>query len=367
MRLVVTVPWRELLGGAEIMLWRLLSHLDKDRFQTTVAFLEPGPFQDQVAALPGVRTVAVPTARLRDLRRTGAATRRLARVLHETRPDLVLNWVAKAQLYGAPAAAMAGVGDRVVWWQHGIPDGHWMDRLASALPARAVGCSSTTAAWAQARLAPHRPTFVVHPGVEPERAAPVSRQALGIADERAVVGIVGRLQPWKGQHRVIEAVGRLRDGGHDVHALVVGGDAHGLSPEYGQLLRSRIAELRLGDRVTLTGQVPDPSSYIAAMDVLVNASVREPFGMVVLEGMAQEVAVVAVGDAGPRDIIEHDLSGLLVAQPDASQLAAAVEGLLVDGERRRRVAAAGRERLLARFTARRMTERLQDVLEDLRP
>jgi D-inositol-3-phosphate glycosyltransferase len=103
------------------------------------------------------------------------------------------------------------------------------------------------------------------------------------------------------------------------------------------------------------------------MDVLVNASVREPFGMVVLEGMAQEVAVVAVGDAGPRDIIEHDLSGLLVAQPDASQLAAAVEGLLVDGERRRRVAAAGRERLLARFTARRMTERLQDVLEDLRP
>lgn len=367
MRLVVTVPWREVLGGAEIMLWRFLSHLDTDRFETTVVFLEPGPFHDQVAALGGIRTVAVPTARLRDVRRTAAAMRALARVLGDLAPDLLLNWVAKAQLYGASAAMAAGLGDRVVWWQHGIPHGHWMDRLASALPARAVGCSSTTAAWAQARLPPHRPTFVVHPGVEPERVAPASRAALGIPEDRMVVGIVGRLQPWKGQHRVVEAVAQLRDAGHDVHALVVGGDAHGLSPQYAGLLDSRIAALRLTDRVTMTGHVRDPSSHIAAMDVLVNASIREPFGIVVLEGMAQEVAVVAVGDAGPRDIIDDGVSGVLVARPDAELLATGIGGLLADGERRRRIAAAGRERVMARFTAQRMTERLQDVLEELLP
>lgn len=367
MRLVVTVPWRELLGGAEIMLWRFLSNMDTERFETTVVFLEPGPFQDQVAALPGIRTVGVPIGRLRDVRRAGAATRALTRILRDVRPDLVLNWVAKAQLYGASAAAFAGLGDRVVWWQHGIADGHWMDRLATALPARAVGCSSTTAAWAQARQAPHRPTFVVHPGVEPDRVAPLARAGMGIPEERMVIGIVGRLQPWKGQHRLLEAVGRLRDGGHDVHALVVGGDAHGLSPQYTELLDCRIAELGLTDRVNMTGHVRDPAAHIAAMDVLVNASVGEPFGMVVLEGMAQGVAVVAVGDAGPRDIVEDGVSGVLVKGPDAALLAEAIGGLLVEGERRRLIAAAGRERLLARFTAQRMTERLQDVLEDLRP
>lgn len=367
MRLVVTVPWRERLGGAEIMLWRFLSHLDTERFQATVVFLEPGPFQDEVAALPGIRTIAVPIGRLRDVRRAGAATRALSRVLRDARPDLVLNWVAKAQLYGAAAAAMAGVRDRVVWWQHGIPDGHWMDRLATALPARAVGCSSTTAAWAQARLAPHRPTFVVHPGVEPELVAPVSRAALRIPEERLVVGIVGRLQPWKGQQRLIEAIGRLRDAGRDVHGLVVGGDAHGLSPQYTALLHRRIAELDLTGRMTMTGHVRDPASYIAAMDVLVNASVREPFGMVVLEGMAQEVAVLAVGDAGPWDIIEDGVCGVLVAQSDADLIATGIDALLVCDARRRRIAVAGRERVLACFTAQRMTDRLQDVLEDLRP
>lgn len=367
MRLVVTVPWRELLGGAEIMLWRVLSHLDTARLEVTVVFFEPGPFQQAVAALPGMRTVAVPTGRLRDVRRAGAAIRALTRVLREAQPDLILNWVAKAQLYGAPAAALAGFADRVVWWQHGIPRGHWMDRLATALPARAVGCSSTVAAWAQACQGPHRPTFVVHPGVEPDRVAPVPRSALGIAEERTVIGIVGRLQPWKGQHRVIEAVAILREAGHDVHALVVGGDAYDLSPEYLDLLHARIDGLGLTDRVTMTGQIPDPSSHIAAMDVLVNASAREPFGIVLLEGMAQEVAVVAIGDAGPRDIIEDGVSGLLVARPEAPLIAAGIEGLLGDEQRRRRIAAAGRDRLMERFTAQIMTERLQDVLEDLRP
>jgi len=367
MRLVVTVPWRERLGGAEIMLWRFLSRVDTGRFDVTVVFFEPGPFRDDVAALPGIRTVAVPIARLRDVRRTGAATRALAGVLRDTRPDLLLNWVAKAQLYGASAAALAGCADRVVWWQHGIPHGHWMDRLATALPARAVGCSSTVAAWAQARQHPRRPTFVVHPGVEPDRAVPVARRDLGIAPQRTVIGIVGRLQPWKGQHRVIEAVGRLRDTGHDVHALVVGGDAHGLSPQYGDRLDRCIGELGLRDRVTMTGQVGDPSPYIAAMDVLVNASEREPFGIVVLEAMAQEVAVVAVGDGGARDIVEDGVSGVLVARPDAALIAAGVGAMLDDDGRRQRIAAAGRERLLARFTAQRMTDRLQDMLEDLRP
>lgn len=364
-KLVITVPWRERLGGGEIMLWRFLSHLDVARFATTVVFLEPGPFQREVAALPGIHTVAVPIARLRDVHRVLRATIALSRVLRRIGPDLVLNWVAKAQLYGASAAVLAGMRNRVVWWQHTIPDTHWMDQLATALPSCAVGCSSTAAARAQACLHPRRPTFVIHPGVEADRVQPVPRAELGIPPQRALVGIVGRLQPWKGQHRLLEALVHLRDLGHDVHALVVGGDAHGLSPQYTTLLHRRVVELGLTDRVTMTGQVNRPEPYIAAMDVLVSASTNEPFGIVLLEGMAQETAIVAVGDGGPRDIIEDGVSGVLVARPEARLLADAVAELLADDDRRRRIAAAGRDRLLDNFTAERMTEQLQDVLEEL--
>ena len=108
--------------------------------------------------------------RVRQLHLGARAVLRLARILRRRRPDVIVNWVAKTQLYGAPAAVLAGIGDRVVWWQHAIPSDHWLDRAATALPAAAIGCTSHAAAEAQTGIRPARPMFVVAAGTRvPER------------------------------------------------------------------------------------------------------------------------------------------------------------------------------------------------------
>jgi glycosyltransferase involved in cell wall biosynthesis len=364
MRLAVTVPWGAALGGAEEMLRTFLCRADGDRLEPTVVFFEPGPFERELAAL-GIRTAIVPTGRLRQPHRLAAAVRALARLIRRERPDLVLNWTAKAQLYGAPAAALARMPERVVWWQHGVPDGQWMDRLATLLPACAVGCSSAASAEAQRAMRPRRPVFVVHPGV-PLPAQPLARQGLpGVPRGRPVVGIVGRLQPWKGQERLLEAVAALRREGRDLHLLIVGGEAHGFSAGFEGHLRSRVGALGLDDRVTMTGQVEDVRPHLAAMDVLVNASDNEPFGIVLLEAMAQGVPVLAVADAGPREIVVPGESGLLVGSSRPEALAEALRPLLDDTELRRRLGAGGRDRVCDRFMAEHMAERLQSKLERL--
>jgi glycosyltransferase involved in cell wall biosynthesis len=358
LRVLVCVPWRERLGGAEVMLWSVLKHSDARSVQYAVAFLEPGRFEEEVSEL-GVRTFRVPAGRLREPRAAALAIRQLRRIIRSEEPDLVLNWQAKAQLYGSPAAVAAGWGDRVVWWQHGVPDGHWMDRVATALPARAVGCSSHASATAQAAARPRRRTFVVHPGVETHEVRPVGEETLGIGDEQPVVGIVGRLQPWKGQHRFLHALRLLHDSGCRAHGLIVGGSAHGFSPGYEQDLRALIAQLGLDDAVTMAGHVPDARPYVARMDVLVSASEREPFGIVLAEAMAQGVPAVAVSDAGPREIIESGVTGLLVPRPDHMLLSAAMRELLQDEERRRRMAVAARRAAVDRFGVRTMTRELE--------
>lgn len=364
LRVLFTVPWTDRLGGAEMMLWSFLRHADRSRLEPSVAFLEPGPFLEEVAAL-GVRTYSVPIGRLRSLRRVGRAIRRLARVIEVDQPDLIVNWVAKAQLYGAGAAIAAGRARDVVWWQHGVPGGHWMDRLATALPARAVGCSSAATARAQRATWPHRPAFVVHPGIETDPTEPIPRDAIGIPATRFVAGIVGRLQPWKGQHRFIDALAILCERGHDIHGLVVGGDAFGLSPEYAQELKLQVARLGLQDRVAMVGHVADARPYMAAMDVLVSASEREPFGIVLIEGMAEGVPVVAVSDAGPAEIVEPEVSGILVSTPDPGLIASAVEGLVKDPGRRDRLADGARRRAVERFSAAAMADALEAELRPL--
>jgi glycosyltransferase involved in cell wall biosynthesis len=357
----VTVPWGANLGGAEMMLWTFLKTVDRSRLQPTVVFFEPGPLERDVAAL-GIRTAVVPTGRLRQPLAALRAIRALVRLLRAERPDVILNWVAKAQLYGGAAAMVARTSDRVVWWQHGVPTGHWMDRLATAIPARAVGCSSEVAARAQRSLRPRRRVFTVHPGLAARSAAPP--KALGIPDGRVVLGIVGRLQPWKGQHHFIRAIRELVARGLDVHGVIVGGTAHGFSADYEPALRRLISDLSLGDRILMTGQVADPDPYLAAIDVLVSASTNEPFGIVLLEGMQRGLPVVAVGDAGPAEIVEHGRTGVLIDAPHPLALADAIGPLVRDPALRRRMGEAGRRRLEQHFTAAAMTDAIHAALRD---
>jgi glycosyltransferase involved in cell wall biosynthesis len=367
MKIVITTPLADRLGGAENMLWTFLRHVDQERVQPFVVFLQDGSFPEEVAEL-GIRTVVLRAGRLRHFWRAPFAIGALARLLRRERPDLLLNWMAKSQLYGSPAALLSGLGNRVVWWQHGVSHRGWMDRLATLMPARAIACSSRAAADAQETLRPRRRTFVIHPGIDMPQLSDVSdaRAQLEIPQGQFAIGIVGRLQPDKRQDRVIQAIRALRDRGHNVHGVVVGGNAWNLAPEYEPRLHRLAAELGLGTAVTFTGQVTDAIPLIGAMDVLVNASVTEGCPLVLLEAMALGVPVIATADSGgPAEVIEPGRSGLLSASTEPAELADALEQLVNSAELRRRLGEGGRQRFLQRFTAERMMRSFQRSFDAL--
>jgi glycosyltransferase involved in cell wall biosynthesis len=369
MRVVVTLPWGERLGGAEAMLQAILDGARESGHELELVFLQGGPWPDELIDA-GFRVEVIPAGHLRQAHRWLATVVRLTAILRRRKPDLILNWAAKTQLYGAPAAVLAGMSGRVVWWQQGIPDGYWLDRCATLLPARAIGCYSHAAARAQERLRPHRETFVVAAGAPapglpapgPNGRCPIE---LALPPNVPVVGIVGRLQPWKGQDRLLRAQALLHERGHDVHLVIVGGDAYGLSTEYAESLPALVSRLGLTGAVTLTGQVPDAGPYIEQLDVLVNASDPEPFGIVLLEGMARGVPVVAVDSGGPAEFIEDGKTGVLARSGEPGALADALEALLASPEPRRAIGQAGRERFLAEFTDAALRERFFHHLEAL--
>jgi len=365
MRILVTVPWGEPLGGAEAMLQAVLDGAQEEGHELELVFFKPGPWP---AALTdaGFRVEVVSAGRLREAHRWVLTVLRLARLMRSRRPDLMLNWAAKTQLYGSPAAVLAGMADRVVWWQQAIPRRSWLDGCATMLPAAAIGCYSGASARAQARLFPARHTFVVAAGA-PVPQASSQQPPLELPSDVPIVGLVGRLQPWKGQDRLLRAQALLRERGHEMHTVIVGGDAYGLSAEYAQSLPDLVGQLGLTDAVTMTGQVPEAGPYIEQMDILVNASDPEPFGIVLLEGMSRGVAVVAVDSGGPGEFIEHGRTGLLARSGEPSALADALEPLLVSPSQREAIGQAGQESFMREFTdaamRRRFFDNLQQVLQ----
>lgn len=368
LKVLFVMPLAYRHGGAENILWSFLRHVDRTRVEPAVVFFQEGPFREEVASL-GLSTHVL---RPEDCPRPRIALfpPRLARIVRRERADLVFSWLAEAAPFGSLAAVLTGRLRRVAWWQANMPQKGPVERLSTALPTRAVFLYSHATAAVQREIRPRRRTIVVHPGVDdPVRLEPQARtrlrDELQLPVDRPVIGITGRLMTWKGQHHVLRAVAQVLAGGRQAHLLVVGGNAYDAEPAYEPFLHGLARELGMEDRVTFTGQVADATRYTQLMDVAVNASDPEPFGIVLLEAMALNVPVVAVASGGPAEIIRHDHSGLLVPEASAGAFATAFERLLDDPGLRTRLASAGRERYERHFTTARMVEELTSAVEGL--
>lgn len=160
------------------------------------------------------------------------------------------------------------------------------------------------------------------------------RHTWGITDRRTLL-YVGRLAGNKRIDLIVEALHLLRQRHPDLHLLIVGDDCS--SPAYGecaQALRNQIHELGLGERVTLTGKVPDVNVYYQIADIFALASEHEGFGAPLIEAMAANVPIVAsnsaaipwvLGDENP-----NECAGLLFTPGSAPDLAEKIDWVLSD-------------------------------------
>jgi glycosyltransferase involved in cell wall biosynthesis len=259
--------------------------------------------------------------------RTAATIRELARITREHDAVAVVSNLSKTHVYGGAAAALAGVP--AIWWQRDIARGSRIERVAAHVPATVVVCNSDASAAAQRQLTPKRKVVTVYPGASVAEAAAAAGSGRAIREELGwqdafVVGIVGRLQPWKGQRTFLEAAARIAAERPDARFAIVGGAILGWEGDYPDALRRLPAELGIADRVHFSGHQDDVFPWYDALDVAVHASTAEPFGRVLVEAMALGKPLVAATDGGALEIVEDGRSGLVVKPHDANGIAEAV-------------------------------------------
>lgn len=348
-RVLVVMPLGAQLGGGEVMFRQLMQHGQGLGVEWIAVFTQDGPLVAEVRAT-GVETHLIPAGRMRQLMRRWRAIRGIAALARERQVSLIFGWMASAQLLSGPAAWVADIP--AAWYQVGLPRPDWLDRLATLLPARGVLVLSEDVAAAQARVRPRREQRLVHPGASLDRFATVRdeepaalRARFGLPAQGPLIGIVGRLQRWKGMHTAIAAMPAIRARHPGAHLAIVGG-RHDPEPGYEAELRTLTARLALGDAVTFAGFQSDVPRWMQAMDVVVHASDREPFGIVVVEAMALGKPVVAGALGGPTEIITPGVDGLLAGFDDPAALADRVVRFLDDPAFAARCGAAARRRAM---------------------
>ena len=208
---------------------------------------------------------------------------------------------------------------------------------------------------------------VVHDGVSAKPFDAVERGTIRkLRDElgagaHPLIGVFGRLSPWKGQHIFLEAMSEMPD----ARGVIVGDCLFG-EDEYADTLRVRAGKQDLNGRIHFLGFRQDIPALMCAMDLVVHTSVSaEPFGLVIVEGMLAKRPVIATRAGGAMEIIEEGESGLLVSPGSATELRDCCRLLLNDSEMARKMALAGRERAENNFSTNSLCVRLSDLLDSL--
>ncbi len=179
------------------------------------------------------------------------------------------------------------------------------------------------------------------------------RDALGLG-ESFTVGIVGRIEPQKGQHLVLEAVRKLSEQGCDAKALVIGA---AMDEAYLQKLRTDYPDVGV-----FTGFTREAQTMMQLCDVIVLATENETFGLVLIEAMMCGVCVAASDSGGPLEIIDDGINGLLFKTFDSDDLSCKLRILHDDAALRQRYAAAGREKALKMFESGKQFDQLKSRL-----
>jgi len=349
-------------GGADGMLTRLATAQPRLADEIIIVSLRPGvSYVDELRAA-GVAVVELDFGTMGGI---VAGLRRLARLIAETRPDIVQGWMYHGDLAAAIGLALSGRrrDTRLVWGircsdvdftRYGI--GLRLVAKACAAWSRRpdlVTANSVAGLKCHLRLG-YRPrrAEVVPNGIDVERFKPdpaaraAVRDELGIAGETVVVALVARVDPMKDHAGFLAAMAGLPD----LRALLVG-------PGTGKLPNA--------PNVARLGRRTDVARLFAAADIVVSSSAfGEGFSNALAEGMACGLPAVAT-DVGDAALIVGD-TGLIVPARDPRALAAAIRALAGEGAAgRAERGTSARARILANFGMKRAVERYAELYASL--
>ena len=180
---------------------------------------------------------------------------------------------------------------------------------------------------------------------------------------RCKIGILGRITYWKGQHVAIEAVKNLINECYDVELKIIGSPMFG-EYKYEKELFNLARPIR--QYVDFTGFKSDIFEMLKKLDVLIHCSILpEPFGQVIIEGMAQGLPVIASDAGGAREIIESEVNGVLTPVEDVNSLTGALIRLINDPDFAYRIASGGYKTVREKFTAEKSARAIEAFYEEV--
>jgi glycosyltransferase involved in cell wall biosynthesis len=353
------------MGGAEMVLFHLLSTQDPNEFSNQVVSLtDSGLVGERISGLG----IPVHTLRGRKSFPDPRLVIDLSRLIRNQQPDMIQTWMYHADLVGGLSSRLANCPP-VVWGLHHTISSPYSLRprtrlvarlnahLSSAIPTKIVCCSNATlTSHVQFGYQPEK-MIVISNGIDPQLFQPdifarrTVRSELDINEQALVIGLCARFDPQKDHHNFVEAASILSCQFPDVYCVLWGKDVDDRNRELTDWIRKSGIE----KQVRLLGLRPDSARLMASVDIAcLSSAYGEAFPLVVGEAMACGIPCVAT-DIGDTSLLIGE-TGKTVPPRNPQALASAwTELLQLNPDARHELGLLARQRILDHFSLASMT------------
>ena len=355
------------IGGAGRLLLHLFRHFDKDVFEVT-AVVPKG--SDLVPRIKDCGIPVIETEHGRDASHDRGGIQELCGIMRRVKPHIVHT---HSSLDAKITAYLCGVKCRI-YTRHSVfdppkklttfPGKQIAGLVNNTLATRIIAVAQAAADILTATGVKDEKITVILNGVEPLTASPAEeraalREKLGFAEGDFVCGISARMEPYKGHSYLVQtakAVCALRP---EAKFLVMG-----TGTSYEETVRLA-NEAGLDGKMVFTGFVTDVVPYYSIMDLSLNCSWgTEATSLALIEAMSLGLPAVVTSFGGNPGVIEDGMNGFLVPEKDSAAMAEAIVRIMNDKELYAQLSAGAKKRFGEKFTARAMTEQLENVYKE---
>ena len=318
------------IGGIETY----LAHIIKahKNYEAYLGIVKAGQYSDYLQLQQTPNVITLNGGRLREIGKVGIAIRSAARFVRKNNIEFIIGKGYNSWVYAGVIARLTKIHS-IFYVANDINPRYWKSPItligSYIRPSHYFANSQFTAQSIKQIL--HQESSIVYPAANANKFVGIDNKSareslcaeLGIAPQKRIYTIVGRLQEWKGQHIAIEAFKKMRNKDNAV-LLVVGDYTH----HSDQPFFRRLQQLADNESIIFTGFRKDIPQIISGSDIIVHASITpEPFGITIIEGMLAKKAVIASAAGGPMEIITNREHGLLTPIKNVCQLTECMDEL----------------------------------------
>jgi glycosyltransferase involved in cell wall biosynthesis len=353
------------IGGLEKILTSIVLNLDKKKYNVSVWCLREGGFFANKLIKEGfdVKILNILTSR------NPLSIYKLYKLLKNCKFDIIHTHAYSAGTIGRMSAFLAGI-PIIISHNHSVYDYynryyHFVEWLLSLITDRIICISDIVNRFAnETQRINAKKLMTIHNGIDSEYTVSEKRTSglrkeLDIPVDHSVICTIAHMEEHKGIKYFLESASLLLQSRNDISFLLVGEGA--LKEE----LKILCADLKIEKNVIFAGERSDIPEILSLTDIFVLPSLREGLPLTILEAMACGKPVIATNVGGVPEVVKDGVSGILVPPKDTEALHSAMNELLGNREKLKKMGYNGKRVCNVSFDSKTMTGKIEDLYDSL--